>query len=149
MPNDKVLTPEQIAAFLEAFGAPSRNKVGHFTCAKVAHSHEALRAELASWKATAEELGNKNVNRVLLARHEMQEQALRAQRDAAMALVKVLREALESAPMPGTAPLLGPEILAGDAHAICRSIVSVYADWWEQKRGLALEAAPVEEMKDA
>ena len=53
-----------------------------------------------------------------------------------------LREALETAPMPGVSPLSGSEILAGDLHAICRSTASVYADWWEQRRNPALAAAP-------
>ena len=64
-------------------------------------------------------------------------------------LVKVLRGALESAPMPGVSPLTGPEILAGDLHVACRSIISAYADWWEQKRGPVLAATPAEGVKNA
>ena len=54
----------------------------------VARAYEALRAELSSWKATALELGAKNVNRVLLQLHQMQEKALREQRDWALRALK-------------------------------------------------------------
>ena len=74
----EILTPEQVRTLLAGqwLGNPDerRSPVG-ILC----DSHEALRADRDSWRATAEELDDKNVNKALTARHEMREARLKKQ----------------------------------------------------------------------
>ena len=97
MAEDKVLTPEQWQDVDRAIDDAWQSRAERDPLDDLrlmARAIAVLRAELASWKATAEELGDKNVNKALLARPEMREAVLRAERDAALARVKALQDAL-------------------------------------------------------
>ena len=56
---------------------------------------ERLEVEVEEWKATAEVLGDKNVNKTLTSRHEMREQSLKAEVERLGALVKRMAEVLQ------------------------------------------------------
>lgn len=95
-----ILTPEQIACIKEQWPGMTA------TCPwdELLASHEALRTESDSWQATAEELGDKNVNKTLADRHKMREKALRkqlaeAKKELTVALV-ALRRLVEAAKEP-------------------------------------------------
>ena len=71
---NEILEPKQIAYI------QSMRKESHlYPWDELLTSHEALRVERDSWQATAEELGDKNVNKALTQRHEMREAALQKQ----------------------------------------------------------------------
>lgn len=70
-----ILTPAQIAEIKDKWSHSANTP----TWGGLLASHEALRVERDSWQATAEELGDKNVNKALTQRHEMREATLRAQ----------------------------------------------------------------------
>ena len=89
-PNNKnmdKMTPEQAAVWKDRYldwpGAIPKIEVR-----RLFDSYKALREQLAeverdrdSWKATAEEASEKNVNKVLTQRHEMREKSLQEQLD--------------------------------------------------------------------
>ena len=80
MPTLKVeiLTPEQVQVIRSSQYLGENNEL-LTPVALLCDSHEALRTDRDSWQATAEELGDKNVNKALTARHEMREASLKRQ----------------------------------------------------------------------
>lgn len=72
-----VLTPEQVAATRSSQWLGEGKEELLTPVAILCDSHEDLRADRDSWQATAEELEDRNVNKALLARHEMREARLR------------------------------------------------------------------------
>ncbi len=120
MPDDKVLTPEELTnEVVSIMGRRDRGEIDWREAYRLANQSPnatvtlasavlALRAalaeateELESWKATAEELGDRNVNKALSARHEMREADLRKrlaaatqERDEARAQVAAMVKAL-------------------------------------------------------
>ena len=90
----EILTPEQVQV---ARSSPEMGDNGKLITLVflLCDSHEALRTDRDSWQATAEELGDKNVNKALTARHEMREALLKKQVDELKAaLNKKMRSGL-------------------------------------------------------
>ena len=90
----KILTPEQVQVIRSSQYLGENNEL-LTPVALLCDSHEALRTDRDSWQATAEELGDKNVNKALTARHEMREALLKKQVDELKAaLNKKMRSGL-------------------------------------------------------
>ena len=146
MPEHKVLLKEQVARMRRRAKHVLQDHVAGLDLAESREDARDLLAALDSLEALRAKLA-KALDSAATA--EQDQEILHRELDAALAREEALRGALESAPMPGVSPLTGPEILAGDLHVACRSIISAYADWWEQKRGPVLAATPAEGVKNA
>ena len=75
---NEILTPEQVQVIRSS---PYLGKNGELITLVflLCDSYETLRADRDSWQATAEELDDKNVNKVFTTRHEMRESSLKKQ----------------------------------------------------------------------